>query len=340
MPKINFKDHRRIGFEVLENEYSFGDFLVINEVEHDKENEYRRITFIHEINIEDEEIERCFLNIVENKYTEEECHGKCCKSDIDGSITPERSFFPKEFQDFCNKEESLLEQTIIRFFDNALWVYKSSSLFLHDPGYHWIQFSFDKKDWYLVPILPMGGMFCSAYDMVEYHKKEEALKAKNKQLACCLTEMMSSGHTAPIYPRIYFEAVKNMGENHQTAIVLAIESVEVAVKTCITHYDDRAKWLMENVPSPPLVKMLKEYIPTLIPKDAPKIPKNLINHSLHDAIAARNKIVHSGLYKTDYDQTKSMVYDMGRILAYLDYYIGCDWAHHFFDRPFNHWFFE
>ena len=74
-------------------------------------------------------------------------------------------------------------------------------------------------------------------------------------------------------------------------------------------------------------------MPTLIPKDAPKIPKDLINQSLHNAITARNKIVHSGLYQIDYDQTKSMVYDLGRILAYLDFYVGCDWAHHFFERP-------
>ena len=339
MSTIYFKDYRRIGREVLEDEYSFGDFKVFNEEEKEGNCIYRRISFIHKVYLNDIEIENCFLNIVGNKYTEAECHGKCCKSDVDGSITPERVFFSKKFQDFCNKEESFLEETIIRFFDNALWIYKSGSLFLHDTGYHWIYFSFNQKDWYLVPIAPMPGRIIS-YGQDEYQKLENEVKAKNRQLANCLIESMNSGQIVPIYPRIYFEAVKNIRENNHTAVVLAVEAIEVAVKTCIVHFDDKAKWLIENVPSPPLEKILKEYVKSLIPKNAPEIPKELISHSLHNAIMARNKIVHSGNCAIDTEQTHSLVHDIGKILAYIDYYIGCDWARYFFDRPFNHWFLE
>ena len=338
MSTIYFKDHRRIDFEILEDEYSFGDFKVFDEEEKDGSCIYRRINFIHKVDLNDTEIESCFLNIVGNKYTEEECNGKFCKSDVDGSITPERSFFSQKFQEFCNKEESFLEETIIRFFDNALWIYKSGSLFIHDTGYHWIHFSFNQKDWYLVPIAPMPGGVIT-YDQDEYYKLENEVKTKNKHLARILEESMNSGKTAPIYPRVYFEAVKNLRENNNTAIVLAVEAVEVAVKTCIIHFDNKAKWLIENVPSPPLEKMLKEYVKSLIPKDAPEIPKELINHSLHDAIIVRNKIVHSGNCTIETKRTKCLVHDIGKILAYIDFYIGCDLAHYFFDRPFNHWFF-
>lgn len=340
MSVIYFKDHRRIGFEILENEYSFGDFLVTNEEEKDNEYIYRRITFIHKVDLKDPEIERCFLNIVENKYTYEECGGKCCKSDVDGSITPERSFFSQPFQDFCDKEEDLLEQTIINFFDNALWIYKSSSLFLHDSGYHWIWFSFNQKDWYLVPVRPLGSMITRSYGQKEYERIENEVAVRNKQLAQHLVESMNKGQTAPIYARIYFEAVGNLSDNPQTAIVLAVESVEVAVKTFVTHFDAKARWLIENTPSPPVEKILKEYVPILMPQGSPSIPKELINQALHKAISARNKIVHSGLYKSDKDETEKWVTDLGKILSYLEYYMGYGWAENFFERPFNHWFFK
>ena len=339
MSTIYFKDHRRIGYEILEKECSFGDFIVTDDEEKEGDCIYRNISFIHKVEIKNEEIEKCFLNIANNKYTYEECNGKCCKSDIDGSITPVREFFSQEFQDFCNKEESFLEETIIRFFDNALWIYKSSEFFLNDNRRHWINFSFNKKDWYLVPIRPIDGLLGKPITQDEYNKLENDVKVRNKELARCLVESMNNGQIAPIYPRIYYEAVNNLSNNPQTAIVLAVESVEVAVKTCISHFDEKAKWLIDNIPSPPLEKMLKEYVTTLIPVRMPPIPKELINHSLHDAVVARNKIVHSGLYQISKKEALVLIEDIGRILAYLEYYMGCDWAKFFFDRPFNHWFF-
>lgn len=339
MSTIYFKDYRKMGYEVLEKECSFGDFIVIDEEEKEGDCIYRKISFIHKVEIEDKEIEKCFLNIIKNKYSYEECKGKCCKSDIDGSITPVREFFSKDFQDFCNNEEVFLEQTIIRFFDNALWIYKSSEFFLNDNRRHWIYFSFDKKDWHLVPIRPIGGIFGPPFTQDEYNKLENDIKVRNKELASCLVESMNNGHTAPIYPRIYHEAVNNLSDNPQTAIVLAVESVEVAVKTCIACFDEKAKWLIDNFPSPPIEKMLKEYVAMLLPEGMPSIPKELINHSLHKAVIARNKIVHSGLYQINKEEALVLIEDLGRILAYLEYYMGYEWAKFFFDRPFNHWFF-
>lgn len=340
MSTIYFRDHRRIGFEILEKEYVFGDFRVIEEEDREGFTIYRKVTFILKAKCEDSEIEQCFRNIIANKYSYEECGGKCCKSDIDGSITPNREFFPEAFQEFCTKEEIILEQTITRFFDNALWIYKSGALFLQDRMRHWIQFSFDQKEWYLVPILPLKGILGRPYGNEEYQRLENQVKEKNSYLAQWLVKSMENGQTAPIYPRIYFEAIDILNENIQTAIVLAVEAVEVAVKTCIVHFDNKVKWLIENVQSPPLEKIIKEYLTLLIPKEYPAIPKELVNHSLHDAIIARNKIVHSGLYKIDEDKANKLVEDLGRIIAYLECYMGYNWATYFLDRPFNHWFFR
>lgn len=339
MSTIYFKDYRRMGYEVLEKECSFGDFRVIDEEEKEGDCIYRKISFIHKVEIEDKEIEKCFLNIIKNKYSYEECKGKCCKSDIDGSITPVREFFSKDFQDFCNNEEDFLEQTIIRFFDNALWIYKSSEFFLNDNRRHWIYFSFDKKEWRLVPIRPVGGLLGQPFTENEFNRLENEVKVRNKELARCLVESMNNGQIAPIYSRIYYEAVNYLSKNPQTAIVLAVESVEVAAKNCISYFDENAKWLIDNVPTPPLEKILKEYVTVLIPKGMPPIPKELINRSLHDAVIARNKTVHSGVFQMKRKEANVLIKDLGRILAYLEYYMGCDWAKFFFDRPFNHWFF-
>lgn len=338
MSLIYFKDYRKIGFESLEDKYEFGDFMVTNEEVREGNNYYRKNTFIHKVELTDSNVESCFLNVAENKYSYEDCKGKCAKSDLDGSITPERVVLPQAFQDFCNKEEDLLEQTIVSFFDKALWIYKSSSLLLRDPGYHWFYFSFNLKDWHLVPFLPMGSRI-TFQNQHEYEKLEKELEIKNRRLARHLLESMNKRQEAPVYPRIYFEVIGNISDNPETAIVLAVESVEVALKTCIAHLDDKTKWLMDNVPSPPLEKILKEYLPLLVFPNAPAIPNELINNSLKKAVCARNRIVHLGSYKADKEKIEKWLTDLGRIIAYLECYMGCEWADCFFDRPFNHWFF-
>src|ERR1700683_178212 len=91
-----------------------------------------------------------------------------------------------------------------------------------------------------------------------------------------------------------------------------------------------ASWLIENVPSPPIVKMLEEYLPLLNTKH--KIyghtlpPPEPLTEVLKKGVQLRNGIVH-GKHAILKKETIEEILNAIRDLLYLlDYYNGHVWA--------------
>lgn len=88
-----------------------------------------------------------------------------------------------------------------------------------------------------------------------------------------------------------------------------------------------ARWLVEELPSPPLVPMMKHYLPDL-PIRAPverehRCPRHL-RSALQTAIEERNDVVHRGLSPTaDLRNTLTRIREF---LYLLDFYGGHEWA--------------
>jgi hypothetical protein len=91
-----------------------------------------------------------------------------------------------------------------------------------------------------------------------------------------------------------------------------------------------AEWLANNVPSPPLHKMLSEYLPQMPVKLKVQgrvlRPPTRVLTTLKKGVYARNTTIHIGSEPPQPDQLKELLLSVRDLLYLLDYYCGNHWA--------------
>jgi hypothetical protein len=88
--------------------------------------------------------------------------------------------------------------------------------------------------------------------------------------------------------------------------------------------------LIENLPSPPLEKLLKGYIPTFPSKAdgfeaVPSVPSEMYK-AIKEAVEERNKVVHGRSVDLDRQHIEAMLICVLDLLYFLDYHAGHGWA--------------
>lgn len=85
--------------------------------------------------------------------------------------------------------------------------------------------------------------------------------------------------------------------NPRSAIVIGVSAVEVGAKECIATLDPLAKWLVREVPTPPVERMFREYVPTLPATNRlmseVRFPVRLLE-DLKKVVGWRNQVAHGG----------------------------------------------
>ncbi len=106
---------------------------------------------------------------------------------------------------------------------------------------------------------------------------------------------------------------------------MAMSALEVGFKSYAAEAVPQAAWLIENIPSPPLLKLLRDYLPTLAPEGAAPIPKRLLT-IVNKAVEARDKTVHLGREAPEYPVLSDVFDAVADVLRLLDSYRGHAWA--------------
>jgi hypothetical protein len=141
---------------------------------------------------------------------------------------------------------------------------------------------------------------------------------------------LGKGHDEPLGHNLFREAESQRYENPRSALVIGIAAVEIGLKECIADLVPQARWLVENIPSPPLDKLLQHYLPSLpmrghMQGKGVTVPKRL-RGVVRKAVTLRNATVHSeskGVSAEDLNE----ILDAVRDLLYLfDACRGHDWA--------------
>lgn len=79
-----------------------------------------------------------------------------------------------------------------------------------------------------------------------------------------------------------------------TAIVLAVTAIEVELKRLVSTMVPEAEWLLVNLPAPPIVRIIEEYLPTLESYTKALSPPDVLVKTLRRAVKQRNDFVHVG----------------------------------------------
>jgi hypothetical protein len=134
----------------------------------------------------------------------------------------------------------------------------------------------------------------------------------------------------PIAHKLLREARDGGATNPRSAIVISIAAVETGFKQLVADLVPDATWLVETVPSPPVMKMLKDYLP-LLPVRA-KIdgqthpPPKYVRTLLTRAVEERNLVSHLGSGELDPKTLQKTLDAIEDTLYLLDYYAGQMWA--------------
>jgi len=146
-----------------------------------------------------------------------------------------------------------------------------------------------------------------------------------------LDELWSAGDQAePLGHALLREAAMLSSDSPRSAILIMTAALETAAKMHISHVAPDTSWLMEEVASPPMFKILRDYIPKLHISqgrnmDFWKEIKPLIKKS-QKLIEIRNKVAHTGHIPEEAGQIQDYLVVVSDLLYVLDVLAGHEWA--------------
>lgn len=134
----------------------------------------------------------------------------------------------------------------------------------------------------------------------------------------------------PIGHELWREAWAIQESAPRSALLIGVASLEVGVKEWIAGQIRETRWLMSEVPSPPVVRMLNEYAPKLAvlkghSARAKRLPKDLVT-TLNKGVRLRNEIVHAGATVFSENDLREFLYTVRDALYLLDSFSAHDWA--------------
>ena len=140
---------------------------------------------------------------------------------------------------------------------------------------------------------------------------------------------LQGGQNEPLPHALFREAWSLRDSNPRSSLLIGVAAAEVAMKRHVGSAVPHARWLVENLASPPIDKMAKDYLPTLPRKSADSaivgIP-DMVLDELKKAITLRNQIAHKGEYSLKRESLNGKLLAIRDFLWLLDYFDGHAWA--------------
>lgn len=142
--------------------------------------------------------------------------------------------------------------------------------------------------------------------------------------------MMNAGDSEPLGHELFLEAWGLRWGNPRSSLIIGMCAAEIGFKQCIGKLVPDAEWLANNVPTPPLDRMLSTYLPLLPAKL--KIegrvlkPSARIRNAIKKGIEVRNRTVHVGSEPPKGEFLEELLLSIRDLLYLLDFYCGFQWA--------------
>jgi hypothetical protein len=150
-----------------------------------------------------------------------------------------------------------------------------------------------------------------------------------------LNQLAVAGEREPLGWEIWHNAlaVRDQGDS-RAAVIMSVSAIEVELKRLIGQLVPDAEWLITNLQSPSIFKMIQDYLPTLPNKPQGLNATKRLKTVLHDAVELRNELVHVPVTDAEREIIESKVANacnyilaMASDLLWLfDAYRGHEWA--------------
>jgi hypothetical protein len=133
----------------------------------------------------------------------------------------------------------------------------------------------------------------------------------------------------PIAHSLWREAWWQRFDAQVSAYVIGVAAGEIGFKQVVGGLVPDAAWLVSELPSPPLDKMRKRYLPILPVKltfaGRVVVPSHL-QRAVTKGIERRNQLVHRDPVPPRFEEVEDLLISIYDLLWLLDYYSGHSWA--------------
>jgi hypothetical protein len=231
--------------------------------------------------------------------------------------TPSLSKLPQSFQSFISNVSDELRDIAGRTVLSLRW--RLNARGPHQPfsslGLHW---STDGEFWHPAPL--------------DLHVTVEMLGPVDAppELRASVQDLVKSGSSEPLHHGFFREAWAQRKTNPRSALVTGMSAAELSVKYCISTLVPGAEWLATHLPTPPLVRILTDYLPKLQARctfgGKTKAPPKTILDSLRKGVTLRNEVTHAGTATPSAQAVEEILCSVQDLLWLIDYYSGSDWA--------------
>jgi hypothetical protein len=144
-----------------------------------------------------------------------------------------------------------------------------------------------------------------------------------------IRDLLLRGDREPIGHELLREAWNLRHDSPRSALVLGVSALEVGIKAFIAKLVPHSEWLCFEMPAPPVVRVLEEYLPKLPVKRTINgkvfVPEKIITN-LKKAVFERNVASHKGAPVAGHERLAETLTDIQMTLYFLDYYAGHPWA--------------
>ena len=203
-----------------------------------------------------------------------------------------------------------------------------------------MQFSFDNLAWYPLPKNYGPTVTVTSIRQVKYNPVPMSVEL-HKDILELSNNLIEVG--APIYHSLLIEAIEQRSDNPRSALIMGTVALETAIKRYISKLLPETAWLLDNVQSPPVFRILRDYIPDLPAETSIDVTVAIpiaLRTRIQGGIEVRNKITHTGEIPENSQASKEYQkyrHNFGNALYYfllavrdvvwlLDYYGGEEWA--------------
>jgi len=152
----------------------------------------------------------------------------------------------------------------------------------------------------------------------------------DESIAPHISLLLDEATPQPLGHDLLREAWRIHESNPRAAVVVAVAAIETGLKQFIASQLPQAEWLLRNLPSPPLHKLLRDFLPSVPSKAKGHQTVPALNSStvrvVTEAVERRNSIVHVGEAEVDEEWLAALFQEARRLLYDLDYHSGYEWA--------------
>ena len=134
----------------------------------------------------------------------------------------------------------------------------------------------------------------------------------------------------PLSHTLLREGISLSDESPKSAILIIFAALETAVKMHISFMAPDTSWLLEKTPSPPIFKLLRDYIPLIHESRGEtiaywdKVKPSFKNVS--KLVELRNKVAHTGQIPDGFESVQTYIVLVSDMLYMLDVLAGHQWA--------------